>query len=96
MEKIVTYKTSDGQEFESEEYAQKHEDELAEYERNRHILHATKSGKKIGYKDIVEVFSVVSCHHCPFEKECNDMYNHIRCSTTRTFTLCDVIQGKLS
>ena len=43
-------------------------------------------------EDIVDYFNKVgSCKDCTFERECDAMYDRVRCSTTNTFRLCDVI-----
>lgn len=93
--KNKTYVTDDGMVFGDKKCALNHKREIERIKNNRKNLITTKRGISIGYDDIMDFFNKCNCQNCPFAEECNNMYNKIRCSTTDTFTLCDVVKHRL-
>lgn len=81
------YITEDGKAFDSEDDARYHEETWRSMKlaKNNKINGLTRD-------DIINFFSQ-GCEVCPFQEECDKMYNRIRCSTTDAFTLCSVIKN---
>lgn len=86
-ETVYKYRTADGEVFDTEEEAKKHEMEL----KSSNVTIQLPNGKRLDKGDIMEFFHQCRCEDCPFMVECQNMINEIRKHTTATFTLCDVI-----
>ena len=84
---VYKYKTADGEVFDTEEEAKRHEAKLKVCT----TLIDLPNGKQLGKDDIREFFRQCRCASCPFMVECQDMKDEIRKYTTATFTLCDVL-----
>lgn len=84
-----TYITEDGKTFDCVDDAKRHEKEFL-------AKQAAKNNKINGLtrNDIINFFSQ-GCEVCPFQEECETMYNRIRRSTTDTFDLCSVIKNRM-
>ena len=87
QETIYKYRTADGEVFNTEEAAKKHEMEL----KSPTIPIQLPNGKVLYKNDIKEFFNQSKCENCPFMLECHNMRDEIRQHTTAVFTLCDVI-----
>lgn len=86
-ETVYKYRTADGEVFDTEEEAKKHEMEL----KSSNATIQLPNGKQLDKDDIKEFFHQCRCEDCPFMVECQNMKDEIRKHTTATFTLCDVI-----
>lgn len=89
MKTKKTYITEDGYTFDNEAAARLHEEEWKAKQ-----LAKTNKINGLTREDIINFFSH-GCGVCPFREECDNMYNRVRCSTTDTFVLCDVIKGRV-
>lgn len=89
MKQQKIYITEDGSIFDNVAEAKRHEKEFL-------AKKAAKDNKINGLTrdDIIDFFSQ-GCEVCPFQEECDNMYNRIRCSTTDAFTLCSVIKNRM-
>ncbi len=87
QETVNKYRTADGNVYNTEEDAKKHEAELKACV----TLIQLPNGKRLDKDDIKEFFNQCKCYDCPFMVECQNMKDKIREYTTNTFTLCDII-----